>query len=248
MTNESRPSRAGGSLRESSGRLPGIPALAPSILSADFARLGEEIAAVEEAGARLLHLDVMDGHFVPNLTIGPPVVAAVRRVTRLPLDVHLMIEHPDRYIESFAKAGADMISVHQEATPHLHRTVACIRECGAAPGVVLNPATPLTTLQEILPELDYVLLMSVNPGFGGQKFIPSVLRKTAILRSMIEASAPGVRIEIDGGVGPANISGLLAAGAEIFVAGSAVYDGHDPRQRARDLVERLARGGRDPRE
>ncbi|HET6279184.1 MAG TPA: ribulose-phosphate 3-epimerase [Candidatus Polarisedimenticolia bacterium] len=221
-----------------------MPALAPSILSADFARLGEEIAAVEEAGARLLHLDVMDGHFVPNLTIGPPVVAAVRRVTRLPLDVHLMIEDADRYIESFVKAGADMISVHQEATPHLHRTVAFIRECGAAPGVVLNPATPLTTLQEILPELDYVLLMSVNPGFGGQKFIPSVLRKTAILKSMIEASAPGVRIEIDGGVGLANISDLLAAGAGIFVAGSAVYDGGDPRQRARDLIERLARGRR----
>ena len=244
MTSEPRPSQAGGGVRGSSGRLPDIPALAPSILSADFARLGEEIAAVEEAGARLLHLDVMDGHFVPNLTIGPPVVAAVRRVTRLPLDVHLMIEDADRYIESFVKAGADMISVHQEATPHLHRTVAFIRECGAAPGVVLNPATPLTTLQEILPELDYVLLMSVNPGFGGQKFIPSVLRKTAILKSMIEASAPGVRIEIDGGVGLANISDLLAAGAGIFVAGSAVYDGGDPRQRARDLIERLARGRR----
>jgi ribulose-phosphate 3-epimerase len=244
MTADSKVSPADGGVRGTTGRLPETPALAPSILSADFARLGEEIAAVEEAGARLLHLDVMDGHFVPNLTIGPPVVAAVRRVTRLPLDVHLMIENPDRYIESFARAGADMISVHQETVPHLHRTVAYIRECGAAPGVVLNPSTPLTTLNEILPELDFVLLMSVNPGFGGQKFIPSVLRKTAILRNMIEASAPGVRIEIDGGVGPGNITDLLAAGAEIFVAGSAVYDGVDPRQRARDLVERLARGRR----
>jgi ribulose-phosphate 3-epimerase len=244
MTTESATSPADGGVRGTTGRLPEMPALAPSILSADFARLGEEITAVEEAGARLLHLDVMDGHFVPNLTIGPPVVAAVRRVTRLPLDVHLMIENPDRYIESFAGAGADMISVHQEAVPHLHRTVAYIRECGAAPGVVLNPSTPLTTLHEILPELDFVLLMSVNPGFGGQKFIPSVLRKTTILKSMITASAPGVRIEIDGGVGPANISDLLDAGAEMFVAGSAVYDGKDPRQRARDLVERLARGRR----
>jgi len=230
--------------RGTSGRLPELPALAPSILSADFARLGEEIAAVEEAGARLLHLDVMDGHFVPNLTIGPVVVSAVRRVTRLPLDVHLMIEDPDRYIESFTGAGADMISVHQETTPHLHRTVSWIRECGAAPGVVLNPSTPLTTLQEILIELDYVLLMSVNPGFGGQTFIPSVLPKTAILRNMIEAMAPGVRIEVDGGVSPANISELQAAGAEMFVAGSAVYDGRDPRRRARELVEQLARGRR----
>jgi len=244
MTTDSENSRAGGGLRGTSGRLPEMPALAPSILSADFARLGEEIAAVEEAGARLLHLDVMDGHFVQNLTLGPPVVAAVRRVTRLPLDVHLMIENPDRYVESFAKAGADMISIHQETAPHLHGTVAHIRKCGAAPGVVLNPGTPLTTLQEILSELDYVLLMSVNPGFSGQKFIPSVLRKTAILRNMIEATAPGVRIEVDGGVGLSNISDLLDAGAEMFVAGSAVYDGQDPRQRARELIERLAQGRR----
>ncbi len=244
MTSEPGTSAVNSGVRGTTGRLPEMPALAPSILSADFARLGEEIAAVEEAGARLLHLDVMDGHFVPNLTIGPPVVAAVWRVTRLPLDVHLMIENPDLYIENFTRAGADMISVHQEAVPHLHRTVAYIRECGAAPGVVLNPSTPLTTLHEILPELDYVLLMSVNPGFGGQKFIPSVLRKTTILKAMIEASASGVRIEIDGGVGPANISGLLEAGAEMFVAGSAVYDGRDPRQRVRDLVERLALGRR----
>jgi ribulose-phosphate 3-epimerase len=227
--------------RGSTGRLPSPPALAPSILSADFARLGEEIAAVEKAGARLLHLDVMDGHFVPNLTIGPMVVAAVRRVTGLPLDVHLMIEDPDRYIESFARAGADMISVHQEATPHLHRTVAWIRACGAAPGVVLNPATPLTALHEILPDLDFVLLMSVNPGFGGQRFIPATIRKTAILRSMIDASAPGVRIEVDGGIGPDNIADLRDAGAEFFVAGSAVFDGVDPGRRARDLVARLVR-------
>lgn len=244
MTTDSENPRAGEGARGSSGRLPEMPALAPSILSADFARLGEEIAAVEQAGARLLHLDVMDGHFVPNLTIGPPVVASVRRVTRLPLDVHLMIENPDRYVESFAGAGADMISVHQETTPHLHGTVAHIRKCGAAPGVVLNPGTPLTTLQEILSELDYVLLMSVNPGFSGQKFIPSVLRKTAILKNMIEATAPGVRIEVDGGVGLSNISELQGAGAEMFVAGSAVFDGRDPRQRARELIEKLAQGSR----
>ena len=227
-----------------SDRLPAIPALAPSILSADFARLGEEVAAAEQGGARLLHLDVMDGHFVPNLTIGPPVVASVRRVTRLPLDVHLMIQEPDRFIGEFAKSGADMISVHQEAVPHLHRTLGYIRECGVSPGVALNPSTPLTTLQEILPEVDYILLMSVNPGFGGQRFIPSTLRKARILKSMIEASAPGVRIEVDGGVGPDNIADLQEHGVQIFVAGSAVFGGPDPADRARDLVARLGQGSR----
>ena len=225
-------------------RLPATPALAPSILSADFAHLADEIAAVEGAGAGLLHLDVMDGHFVPNLTIGPPVIEAINRVTELPLDVHLMIEEPDRYIERFAKAGADMISVHQEAVPHLHRTVGLIRECGAAAGVALNPSTPITTLQEILPELDFVLIMSVNPGFGGQRFIPASLQKIASLRALIRQAGCAARIEVDGGVGPDNAADLLRHGAEILVAGSAVFDGRDPAQRARDLVGLLERARR----
>jgi ribulose-phosphate 3-epimerase len=225
--------------------LPDGPALAPSILAADFARLGEEIAAVTAGGARLLHLDVMDGHFVPNLTIGPPVVAAIDRVTRLPLDVHLMIEQPDRYIERFVKAGADMVSVHQEAVPHLHRTVALIRECGAAAGVALNPATPVAALEEILPDVDYVLLMSVNPGFGGQSFIPAVLRKVEELRGRIARAGLDVRIEVDGGVGPGNAADLVARGADYLVAGTAVFDGRDPEGRTRALsaiVERARRG------
>ena len=225
-------------------RLPAVPALAPSILSADFAHLADAIAAVEAAGAGLLHLDVMDGHFVPNLTIGPPVVEAINRVTGLPLDVHLMIEEPDRYIERFAKAGADMISVHQEAVPHLHRTVGLIRECGAAAGVALNPSTPITTLQEILPELDYVLIMSVNPGFGGQRFIPASLPKIASLRALIRQAGCAARIEVDGGVGPDNAEDLLRHGAEILVAGSAVFDGRDPGGRARGLIELLERSRR----
>ncbi len=225
-------------------RLPQVPALAPSILAADFAHLADEIAAVEAGGAGLLHLDVMDGHFVPNLTIGLPVVEAINRVTDLPLDVHLMIEEPDLYIERFARAGADMISVHQEAVPHLHRTITYIRDCGAAAGVALNPSTPLTALQEILGELDYVLLMSVNPGFGGQRFIPAVLPKVAALRRTIDAAGYGARIEVDGGVGPENITDLLRKGAEIFVAGAAVFDGRDPRKRARALASLLERARR----
>jgi ribulose-phosphate 3-epimerase len=223
--------------------LPEAPALAPSLLSANFGRLEEEIAAVVSGGARLIHLDVMDGHFVPNLTIGVPVVASIRRVTRLPLDVHLMIAEPDRYVQSFIDAGADMISVHQEATPHLNRTVHAIRDGGAAAGVVLNPATPLSTLQEILPDVDYVLLMSVNPGFGGQRFIPSTRDKVSALRRMIDTAGCRARIEVDGGVGPDNIADLRRRGADFFVAGSAVFDGRDPRARARDLVDRLERAG-----
>ncbi len=229
---QSDPPRAG-------GRLPRTPALAPSILTADLARLAEEIAAAEAGGARLFHLDVMDGHFVPNLTIGPLVVEAVNKATDLPLDVHLMIEAPDRFIERFARAGADMISVHQEAVPHLHRTIHLIRESGAAAGVALNPSTPVGALDEILPELDYVLLMSVNPGFGGQRFIPSVLAKVSALRRRIEASGCKAKIEVDGGVGPDNIVRLLENGAEILVAGSAVFDGRDPKARARALVALL---------
>jgi ribulose-phosphate 3-epimerase len=224
--------------------LPGSPALAPSILAADFTRLGEEIAAAREGGARLLHLDVMDGHFVPNLTIGVPVVASVNRATDLPLDVHLMIEAPDRYIEEFVRAGADMVSVHQEAVPHLHRTVTLIHDCGAAAGVALNPATPIATLEEILPDLDFVLLMSVNPGFGGQRFIPSVLDKVEALRARLGRAGLDVRIEVDGGVGADNAAELLRRGADYLVAGSAVFDGRDPRGRARALTAILERAPR----
>src|SRR5688572_12811728 len=170
--------------------------LAPSILSADFSRLAEEIHAVEKAGVRMLHVDVMDGHFVPNLTIGPPVVASLRAVTSLKLDTHLMVEHPDRLLEAFVEAGADMISVHAEACPHLHRTVSSIRSASREAGVVLNPATPLHVLDEILPDVDYVLLMSVNPGWGGQKFIPRVKDKVAALRRRIDEAGLGVRIEV----------------------------------------------------
>jgi ribulose-phosphate 3-epimerase len=222
--------------------LPSGAALAPSILSADFARLAEEIAAVTEGGAGLLHLDVMDGHFVPNLTIGPPVVASVRKVTSLPLDVHLMIEGPDRYIERFIDAGADMISVHQEAVPHLHRTVHLIRDRGALAGVALNPATPLATLDDILPDLDHVLLMSVNPGFGGQKFLPAVVPKIEALRDRLAARKLRARIEVDGGVADDNLPALLRAGATLFVAGSAVFDGRDPRARAAALHALCERG------
>jgi ribulose-phosphate 3-epimerase len=225
----------------SAARLFETPALAPSILTADFGHLADELAAAEAGGARLFHLDVMDGHFVPNLTIGPLVVEAIERLTALPLDVHLMIEQPDRYIERFARAGADMISVHQEAAPHLHRTVQLIRDCGAAPGVALNPATPIGALEEILPDLEYVLLMSVNPGFGGQRFIPSMMAKVAALRRRIDESGARIRIEVDGGVGPDNIVALRENGADILVAGSAVFDGRDPEGRARALAALLER-------
>jgi ribulose-phosphate 3-epimerase len=222
--------------------LPANPALAPSILSADFARLGEEIAAVTEGGAGLLHLDVMDGHFVPNLTIGPPVVASIRRVTALPLDVHLMIAEPDRYIERFIEAGADALSVHQETVPHLNRTVNLIKEHGAAAGVALNPATPLAMLDDILPDLDYVLLMSVNPGFGGQRFIPSVVPKVKALAARLRDRGLETRIEVDGGIGAATLPRLLEAGATLFVAGSAVFDGGQARARAAELTALIGRG------
>jgi len=220
-------------------RLPATPALAPSILTADFGRLADEIAAAEAGGARLFHLDVMDGHFVPNLTIGPLIVETIDRLSGLLLDVHLMIERPDLYIERFARAGADMISVHQEATPHLHRTVQLIRDCGAAPGVALNPSTPLASLHEILLDLDYVLLMSVDPGFGGQRFIPSVMTKIAGLRRHIDESGAKAKIEVDGGIGPDNIVAIREHGADILVAGSAVFDGRDPKGRARALADLL---------
>jgi len=197
--------------------------MAPSILSADFSRLGEEIKAVEKAGADVIHVDVMDGHFVPNITIGVPVVASVRKITDLPLDVHLMIADADSYIEDFAKAGADWITVHVEACPHLHRTISRIKELGKKAGAVLNPATPLVSLDEILGDVDLVMLMSVNPGFGGQSFIKSSINKIKTLRRMIDERGLEVGIEVDGGVSPATIADVSGAGANIFVAGSAVF-------------------------
>lgn len=201
--------------------------IAPSILSADFSRLGDEIRAVEAAGADLIHVDVMDGHFVPNITIGPQVVAALRKTTRLPLDVHLMIEDADRYVPDFCEAGADWISVHVEACPHLHRTLQLIKNCGRRAGVVLNPGTPLASLEEVLHEAEFVLLMSVNPGFGGQAFIPGALKKIATLRDWIRESGLDVEIEVDGGVKTGNAGDLVRAGAEILVAGSAVFESPD---------------------
>jgi len=213
--------------------------IAPSILSADFSRLGEDIKAVEAAGADVIHVDVMDGHFVPNITIGPLVVKAVRKVTDLPLDVHLMISDADSYIEDFANAGADWITVHVEACPHLHRTIDQIRAMGKKAGAVLNPATSLTTLDQILPDLDLVMLMSVNPGFGGQSFIESSLGKIKKLRQMLDNIGSKAGIEVDGGVSPATIARITEAGANIFVAGSAVF-GQDDYQASIGELKRLA--------
>src|SRR5262245_35123780 len=202
--------------------------IAPSILSADFTRLGEQIATVETAGASIIHVDVMDGHFVPNLTIGPFIVNWIRKATHLPIDAHLMIENPDQFIGAFAQSGATMISVHPEATYHLHRTISYIRQAGCQAGVVLNPAKPIAMIEEILDDVDYVLLMSVNPGFGGQKFIPSSLDKLRRLRDTIRSRGRRARIEIDGGIGVENAAEVVAAGAEILVAGSAVFGVPDP--------------------
>jgi len=201
--------------------------VAPSILAADFTRLGAEIEAVEAAGADVLHVDVMDGHFVPNLSIGLPVVAAARRATRLPVDTHLMITNADRYIERYAEAGSDWISVHAEACDHLDRVISQIRAAGARPGVVLNPHTPETVLEYVLDELHHVLVMSVNPGFGGQRFLPSVLPKIERLRERIEARGLTTRIEVDGGIGPETAGRVIAAGATVLVAGSAVFRAAD---------------------
>jgi ribulose-phosphate 3-epimerase len=211
--------------------------LAPSILSADFARLGEEIAAVERGGAGVIHVDVMDGHFVPNITLGPPVVKSIRKITALPLDVHLMIENADRYLDAFIDAGASWISLHVEAMPHLQRSVAYLKSRNIRAGAVLNPATPLATLDEILPELDYVLVMSVNPGFGGQKFIPAALDKIRRLRATIQQRGLKAVIEVDGGVDASNIRALVEAGAELLVAGSSVFGHGDPEAAARRLIE-----------
>lgn len=200
----------------------------PSILSADFARLGEEIGRMEASGAKMLHLDVMDGHFVPNLTIGPPVVASIRKVTRLTLDVHLMISNPDDHILSFLEAGADQISVHQEVSPHLDRTVRAIQSEGARAGVVINPATPVSTLEEIVEIADYVLVMSVNPGFGGQRFIPRSIDKIRMLREWRQARGLSFQIEVDGGVTLSNTGVLVNAGCDWLVAGSAIFHATDP--------------------
>jgi ribulose-phosphate 3-epimerase len=201
--------------------------IAPSILSADFARLADEVAAVERAGADLLHIDVMDGHFVPNLTVGPPIVEAVKKVTKLPLDVHLMITNADAFIPEFARAGADYLTVHVEACPHLHRTIQSIKELGVKAGVTLNPATPVHSLQEILADVDLVLIMSVNPGFGGQKFIASCLAKVKAVRQMLDRIGSHALLEVDGGVKAENAAQVLEAGADVLVAGSAIFSGSD---------------------
>lgn len=212
--------------------------IAPSILSADFARLGDEVRAVAAAGSDYIHVDVMDGHFVPNITIGPLVVEAVRTVTDLPLDVHLMIENPDRYIPDFARAGADIIVVHAEATRHLHRTIQLIRSLGKKPGVSLNPATPLSHLEYILDDLDLVLLMTVNPGFGGQSFIEACLPKIHALRGMLDKRGLDTELEVDGGVKTDNIDRISHAGADVFVAGSAVFGSPDYAATITELKQR----------
>ena len=209
--------------------------MAPSILSADFSRLGEEIRAVEKAGADIIHVDVMDGHFVPNITIGPLVVASVREITDLPLDVHLMIVDPDRFISDFKKVGADILTVHYEACKHLHRTVQAIKQEGMQAGVSLNPHTPVAVLEDIIKDLDLVLIMSVNPGFGGQSFIENTYKKIGQLKELIEKSGSNAIIEIDGGVNDKNAEKLIATGANALVAGSFVFRSQDPKQTIHDL-------------
>ncbi len=213
--------------------------IAPSILSADFWRLGEQIRKVEEAGADLLHIDVMDGHFVPNISIGIPVIKSIKGKTKLPLDVHLMITDPERYVPYFCEAGADIVTFHVEATPHPNRVIQSIKAEGAKAGVVLNPTTPLSFLEYLLPDVDMVLLMAVNPGFGGQKFLPFVLEKIAKLREMIESAGLKVDLEVDGGIGPTNIKDVVRAGANIIVAGSSIFSSDNPAERVK-LLKKLA--------
>jgi ribulose-phosphate 3-epimerase len=216
--------------------------IAPSILSADFAKLADEIKATEEAGADMLHIDVMDGRFVPNITIGPLVVEAIRKITKMPLDVHLMIIEPERYVKDFASAGADYLTVHAEASVHLQRTVCLIKECGARAGVSLNPSTPLCSLEHILADTDMALLMSVNPGFGGQAFIPGMLEKIKSLRKILDERGLDVTIEVDGGVKPENAKSVADAGASILVMGSAFYGEADYRALMRRLRGLLGGG------
>ena len=219
--------------------------IAPSILSADFAQLAREIGRVEDAGAHLIHLDVMDGHFVPNITIGPPVVASIRKITRLPLDAHLMIEKPERYLDEFIRAGVNWLSVHVEADAHLDRTLQYLKANGVKAGVAINPGTSLHSLDQVLSMADYVLIMTVNPGFGGQKFIPYTLKKVRQLRESIVSNGYSTRIEVDGGIGPGNLHDVLAAGAEIIVAGSAVFgsqkDASEAVQEMKGIAERYSR-------
>jgi ribulose-phosphate 3-epimerase len=215
--------------------------IAPSILSADFAALGAAIAAAEKGGADLIHVDVMDGHFVPNITMGPPVVKSIKRVARVPLDVHLMITDPDKYAEAFVQAGADMLSVHVEVLPHLHRTIAFIKQLRVKAGVVLNPSTPVVALEEVAGDVDFVLVMSVNPGFGGQTFIPRSLDKVAAIRAMLDrAGNERAPIEIDGGIDLSNIARAVDAGVEIVVAGSAIFNTPDPTSATRALKDAAA--------
>lgn len=218
--------------------------IAPSILSADFTRLGEQLALVEQAGAGLIHIDVMDGRFVPNITVGPLIVEAARRSTNLPLDVHLMIVEPERYLDDFAAAGANFMSVHVETSPHLHRTLSRIRELGCQAGIVLNPATPLSAIEEALAYADYVLVMSVNPGFGGQKFIPSSYDKVRRLARLIDRQRLPVRIEIDGGISTENLEQVIACGADIIVAGSAIFGAPDPAAVVRQMLDIARRQSR----
>ena len=209
--------------------------IAPSLLSADFAALGEAIAKAERGGADLIHVDVMDGHFVPNITIGPPVVKSLRRVATLPLDVHLMIEEPDRYVEAFVAAGAASLTVHAEAVVHLHRTVHFIKSLGAKAGVALNPATPVSALEQIAGDVDYVLVMTVNPGFGGQTFIPRSESKVRAVRELLRREGSTAPIEVDGGIDVHTAPGIVAAGADILVAGNAIFGSPDPERAIRDL-------------
>ena len=211
--------------------------IAPSLLSADFAALGAQIAAVERGGADLLHVDVMDGHFVPNLTMGPPVVRSIKRVATVPLDVHLMIEEPDRYIPTFVEAGASMISVHVEVLPHLHRTLQLIRSLGVKAGVVINPSTAVSAIEEVAGDVDYVLVMSVNPGFGGQTFIPRSESKIRTVRALLDAAGNRAPVEVDGGVDLTNAARVVAAGAEILVSGQAIFGSSDPERATRALRE-----------